>query len=158
MRVGDEPVSENGDQNDLCDGDVILDVEDNKNVRIFSCTASTGRYVTVRLNATNVPLSVCEAMVFDFNKEPSTILSPVMKETTNDQGNLCPDPLAGACKTYEDEGMSPEDAAVAAFMKGPIACGKGFFCRMKADPAGITGGMTGSEGDQFTNNRNYGYW
>lgn len=123
------------------------------NLLVYSCTGVSAQYVTLRLINLNVPLTICEAMVFDFNKKPTSILSPVLADY-----GACPSPLAGACEAYESQGMAAQEAAIKAFMEGPIACEKGFFCRMKAIPAGIEGGITGSEGDQFANNRNYGYW
>ena len=93
-------------------------------------------------------------MVFDFEKKPKTILKPRLLGD-----GACPEPLRSACESYKDQDMSEQDAILKAFMEGPVDCGgMGFFCRMKEDPAGIGGGMTGTPGDQLVNNRNYGYW
>ena len=70
----------------------------------------------------------------------------------------CPGPLAGACAEYESQGMSKEDAALKAFMEGPVACEKGFWCKVQPDEAGINGGMTGTFGDDFYGNENFAFW
>ena len=160
LRIGSTPVADGGDENPVCDSQAtIIGEEGQKRFLVYRCgSGAVGEYVTLRLSEPGVALTICEAMVFNSDKQPTTILRPQLKAEENTMGNYCPDPLAGACKTYEDEGMSADDAALTAFMQGPIACGKGFFCRMKRDPAGISGGMTGSNGDRFNNNRNYGYW
>lgn len=121
---------------------------------VFDCSISTsGRYITVRLPEPGVPLSLCEVVVFSEPTEPETILEPHLNSDSS-----CPGPLAPACETYVEEGLSAEDAALKAFMEGPVDCGGlGFFCLMSQDPAGVDGGMTGTPGDQFINNRNVGF-
>ena len=152
MRVGDVDVSGNGDNNTaFCSA--IGYSDDGQVKTVFRCS-TPGRYVTLRLAASDVPLTICELMVFDFEKEPETILKPHLLANGD-----CPAPLRGACEANKAQQMDATAAAVKAFMEGPIDCGEmGFFCRMKADPAGIAGGMTGTPGDEFVNNRNYGYW
>lgn len=152
--IGDvDPKTGNATANKVCDEPQSDDDIEQPQI-MFQCSTSRGRYLIVRLPEAGVPLTLCEVLVFSNPTEPTTILDPHL----NADGS-CPDPLDAACKQYEEEGMNRDDAAVKAFMEGPVDCGDmGFFCMMQQDPAGITGGVTGTPGDQFINNRNFGFW
>ena len=161
IRVGNETVTGSGDQNPLCLSEYseYYEMDEDNNMgytvvpTLFRCDNSTGRYVTVRLPRREY-LHICEVMIFDEPQETQYVIQP---QVDADEG--CKGPLKEACDQYKDDGMSDAAAHVKAFMEGPINCGdKGFFCRMKKDPAGKNGGMTGTPGDDFVGNENYGYW
>jgi hypothetical protein len=162
VRVGNISVSGNGNQNPLCthDGPEYINEYPGETPfypTLFRCDNSVGRFVTIRL-ATGKQLMICEAMVFSEEKEDQWIIKPNLVD--DGAGGLqCPPPLLDTCKEHEANGMDTDDAAVKAFMEGPIDCGdRGFFCRMIKDPAGKNGGMTGGPSDDSVGNENFGYW
>eukprot|EP00193_Tetraselmis_chui_P005188 CAMPEP_0177767740 /NCGR_PEP_ID=MMETSP0491_2-20121128/9306_1 /TAXON_ID=63592 /ORGANISM="Tetraselmis chuii, Strain PLY429" /LENGTH=556 /DNA_ID=CAMNT_0019284415 /DNA_START=184 /DNA_END=1854 /DNA_ORIENTATION=+ len=170
IRAGDNEVDSDGDgtDNEVCEhyaedddptaGDESINDDDYIPTR-FRFANCTGKYVTVRL-PTREYLSICEVMVFSNDKPTQYTLDPVLP-TSDDGATLCPAPLAdedGNPSCEPKDGETQDQAYVRAYMEGPINCGgKGFFCRMKEDHAGIEGGVTGTPGDQLLNNRNYGY-
>ena len=162
IRVGNETVSEAGDQNPLCTYNGTEFVyeypgETPYYPTLFRCDDSIGRFVTVRI-ATGKQLQVCEVMVFSEDKADEWVMKPHLIDD-GEGGQQCPSPLLETCNAHAAAGMGANDAAVKAFMEGPIDCGgKGFFCRVKKDPAGKNGGMTGGPGDDFVGNENFGYW
>ena len=165
IRVGNETVTDGGAQNPLCtyDGPEFVyeyPGETPYYPTLFRCDDSIGRFLTVRL-ATGKHLQVCEVMVFSEDKADEWIMKPKLVVDSNNAAGRkqCPPPLLETCNAHEAAGMSTNDAAVKAFMEGPIDCGdKGFFCRVKKDPAGKNGGMTGGPDDDFVGNENFGYW
>eukprot|EP00873_Tetraselmis_striata_P033561 jgi/Tetstr1/453825/TSEL_040776.t1 len=170
IRAGDNEVAPDGDgiDNEVCEhyaedddpnaGDESINDDDYVPTR-FRFANCTGQYVTVRLPRQEY-LNFCEAMVFAEEKTTKYFLKPAVPAT--DAGEpMCPDPLRdaeGNPSCTPKDGESQDQAFVRAFMEGPINCGgKGFFCRMKEDHAGIDRGVTGTPGDQLLANRNFGY-
>eukprot|EP00873_Tetraselmis_striata_P044829 jgi/Tetstr1/465093/TSEL_009821.t1 len=170
IRAGDNEVAPDGEgtDNEVCEhyaedddpnaGDESIDDDDYVPTR-FRFANCTGQYITVRLPRQEF-LSFCEAMVFAEEKTTKYFLKPVVP--ADEQGQpACPEPLKdaeGNPSCTPKDGESQDQAFVRAFMEGPINCdGKGFFCRMKEDHAGIDGGVTGTPGDQLLANRNFGY-
>eukprot|EP00951_Prasinocladus_malaysianus_P017032 scaffold133731_cov43-Prasinocladus_malaysianus.AAC.3 len=83
----------------------------------------------------------------------------ILDDATQEQPATCfPEghPLHDGCVAYSDpEGehkLSQEMALVKVMHEGPIACGTGFFCRMKADDY-----FSGTPGDRLKDNYNSGY-